>query len=144
MTVARRPGGDNLKMAKVPPDTPNAPPKVYDELLVAGSDGVPRLYKMHRETQRVIGDDLSSAQAFTGARYVFKFSDTAEITDDVRFAFSLADSTDWRTSNIAALTAKLTTVLSLKLSNTVRYVHAPPDDFERTDTITAVALVAKF
>jgi putative salt-induced outer membrane protein len=94
--------------------------------------------------QRVIGDDLSSAQVFTGARYVFTLSDTAQITDDLRFSSSLADGRDWRTANIAAVTAKLTTVLSLKLSSTVRYVHAPPDDFETTDTITAMALVAKF
>ncbi len=28
-----------------------------DEILVGGSDGVPRTYRMHRETKRVIGDD---------------------------------------------------------------------------------------
>src|SRR5207248_3526446 len=42
MAVARRPLKDK-KMAKVPPDTPGIPAKVYDELLIGGSDGVPRL-----------------------------------------------------------------------------------------------------
>ena len=51
-------------MAKVSPDTPGAPPKVYDELLVGGSDGVPRIYKMHREVKRVIGDDANKVREF--------------------------------------------------------------------------------
>src|SRR5262249_46389859 len=40
-TVSRRPQKDK-KMATVPPDTPKADPKLYDELLIGGSDGVPR------------------------------------------------------------------------------------------------------
>ncbi|HEY8505486.1 MAG TPA: c-type cytochrome domain-containing protein [Gemmataceae bacterium] len=62
-TVARRPIAER-KMAKVPDDTPDAPAKVYDELLTGGSDGVPRLYKMHRETKRVIGDDANRIREY--------------------------------------------------------------------------------
>ncbi len=36
----------------------------YDELLISGSDGVPRLYKMHRETKRVIGDDANKVREY--------------------------------------------------------------------------------
>lgn len=35
-----------------------------DELLVAGSDGTPRLYRMYREKDRVIGDDFNLIRAF--------------------------------------------------------------------------------
>jgi WD40 repeat protein len=63
LTVSRRPIKEKT-MAKVPPDTPGAPPKPYDELLIGGSDGVPRLYKMHRETKRVIGDDANKVREF--------------------------------------------------------------------------------
>lgn len=52
------------KMAKVPDDTPGAPAKAYDELLVGGADGIPRLYKMHRETKRVIGDDANKIRQY--------------------------------------------------------------------------------
>jgi WD40 repeat protein len=38
--------------------------KWYDELLIAGSDGEPRLYKMHRETKRVIGDDANKVREY--------------------------------------------------------------------------------
>ena len=53
-------------MAKVPPDTLGAPPTIYDELLIGGSDGVPRLYKMHRETKHVIGDDANKIREYEG------------------------------------------------------------------------------
>jgi hypothetical protein len=42
------------------------------------------------------------------------------------------------------LTASLTCVLSLKLSNTVRHVNRPPLTFKQTDEVTEVALVATF
>ena len=38
MALDRRPMKEK-KMQKVPPDTPGVPPKVYDELIVGGSDG---------------------------------------------------------------------------------------------------------
>lgn len=52
------------RLQKVPPDTPGATPKVYDELIVAGSDGTPRLYKMHREQKREIGDDANKIREY--------------------------------------------------------------------------------
>jgi mono/diheme cytochrome c family protein len=63
MAVDRRPMKEK-KMQKVPADTPGVPPKVYDELIVAGSDGIPRLYKMHREVKREIGDDANRIRQF--------------------------------------------------------------------------------
>jgi putative salt-induced outer membrane protein YdiY len=93
---------------------------------------------------RVTGPDLSTATANLGALYTWKMSDTAEIKEEGRFVFSLSDGDDWRFGNIASLNAKLTTLLSLKLSNTIRFVNAPVAGFKQTDTTTAVALVAKF
>lgn len=54
------------------PDTPvvntgggvDTAPRVYDELAIGGSDGVPRLYKMHRTQKRVIGDDFNKVREF--------------------------------------------------------------------------------
>jgi mono/diheme cytochrome c family protein len=56
MAIDRRPMKEK-KLQKVPADTPGAKPNPYDELIVAGSDGKPRLFKMHREVKREIGDD---------------------------------------------------------------------------------------
>jgi putative salt-induced outer membrane protein YdiY len=93
---------------------------------------------------RVVGESISGAEAGTGVRYKLTVSETADITDELNFSFSLSEARDWRMRNTVALTAKVTTVFSLKISNNVRYVHTPPEAFETTDVITSVALVAKF
>jgi WD40 repeat protein len=52
---------DDRKFVKSPPDPKDL---LYQELVVGGSDGTPRLYKMHRETKRVIGDDANRIREF--------------------------------------------------------------------------------
>lgn len=52
------------RMQKVPPDTPGVPARPYDEVLAAGADGTPRLYMMHRERKREIGDDFNKVKEF--------------------------------------------------------------------------------
>ncbi len=94
--------------------------------------------------QRVVGDDLSTATLATGANYALKISETSELTEDGRFVFSLSQGSDWRYANAVALTAKISDLFSLKLSNTVRYLNLPTQGFKNTDVITAVSLVSKF
>jgi putative salt-induced outer membrane protein len=94
--------------------------------------------------QRVVGNNLSTATFTTGGLYTLKISSTADLSEEGRFVFSLSDGADWRYGNAFALTAKLTTLFSLKASNTLRYVHQPVQGFKTTDDITSVALVAKF
>jgi putative salt-induced outer membrane protein len=93
---------------------------------------------------RVVGDDLSNSEFLAGASYTWTISPTADLTNDFGFTMSFADAGDWRTANLVALTAELTTLFSLKVSNTVRYVNEPVEAFAKTDTITSVALVATF
>jgi putative salt-induced outer membrane protein YdiY len=93
---------------------------------------------------RLGGDDVSSATWSLGAGYKWKISETAEFTDDLRMTGLLADGADWRVLQMAAVTARLTQLFSLKVSNTIRYTHAPVPGFKNTDTNTSVALVAKF
>ena len=63
MAVAIRPKTGKW-FQKLPEDTPGVPRKIYDEILCAGADGVPRLYKMHREKKREIGDDANKIKDF--------------------------------------------------------------------------------
>lgn len=93
---------------------------------------------------RVVADDLSTAEFLSGASYKWTLSPTADIADEYEFSVSFDDAGDWRHANILSLTARMTTLLSLKVSNTVRYVHQPVPGFDSTDTITSFALVAKF
>jgi len=58
-----------------------------------------------------------------------------------RFTLTFADADAWKFDNTASLTAALTSVFSLRVSNIVRYAHDPVPGFEQTDTITSVALV---
>lgn len=94
--------------------------------------------------QRLIGPDISTATYAWGAGYRVKISETAEFSDDFRFTGGFDDAGGWRIYENAALTARLTTLFSLKLGFTVRYEHEPVPGFETTDTTTAIALVAKF
>jgi putative salt-induced outer membrane protein len=93
---------------------------------------------------RVTGPDLSFATARAGLSYKWSISKTAELTDDSSFIADLSDRSDWRYNNVCALSAAVSTLLSLKASYTFAYVRKPPPGFGRTDTITSAAIVAKF
>jgi Tol biopolymer transport system component/mono/diheme cytochrome c family protein len=72
MALDRRParvvsvlGFEVRRLTKVPQDEGGKfIEKVYDEVVVAGADGAPRLYKIHRETKRVIGDDANKIRDY--------------------------------------------------------------------------------
>ena len=93
---------------------------------------------------RTVGDTLSTPTATTGGRYRFRFSETSDITEDVLLSFDLEDEGTWRVHQALALTAKVVEILSLKISNSIRYVDEPVFGFEQTDTITSAALVLSF
>ena len=89
-------------------------------------------------------EDISTAILNAGWKYKLTLSENADFTDDFRYETSLSDSDDWRIAHVAAVSAKLTTLLSLKASATLRYVNFPPTGLKKTDTTTSIALVAKF
>jgi WD40 repeat protein len=77
LTVARRPFKERRMMKPKDISVGEVKEKVYDELLFGGSDGAPRLYKMHRESKRVIGDDANKIreyEAMPGRVYSVSFS----------------------------------------------------------------------
>lgn len=94
--------------------------------------------------RRLVPPSVSTGVYAAGSGYRLKISETATFTDDFRFTGTFAEAEDWRISHVAAVTARLTTLLSLKVSNTIRFANRPVEGFEKTDTTTAVALVAKF
>jgi WD40 repeat protein len=64
VTVARRPFKEKRMVKPKDISIGEVKEKVYDELLFGGSDGTPKLYKMHRETKRVIGDDANKVRVY--------------------------------------------------------------------------------
>jgi len=94
--------------------------------------------------KRVVDEDVTSAVALGGVAYKLKISETTELTEELRFEQSLNEGADSRLDNAVAIAAKINAIFSLKVSNVIRYVNEPVEGFETTDTITSVALVAKF
>lgn len=86
----------------------------------------------------------STGTALVGGGYKGKISDTSEFTEEARIVESLSHGDDWRFDNTAAVTAKLTTRLSLKVSHVTHVVNLPTPGFKKTDTIASAAIVAKF
>ena len=63
-TVARRPLKQRTIVKTTNLEIGDVRDKAYDEVVIGGSDGVPRLYRMHRTTKRVIGDDANKVREF--------------------------------------------------------------------------------
>src|SRR5262249_47048738 len=62
----------------------------------------------YADEERVNGLDLSNGTLGLGSLYTFKISPNADFSDDGRLLFSLSTGDDWRFTNIASLSAKLT------------------------------------
>jgi putative salt-induced outer membrane protein YdiY len=93
---------------------------------------------------RLAGANISSATYNGGTSYTLKISDTADLSDSLALVGTVDRSEDWRLVHVVALTAKVTSAVSLKVSNAIRYANFPATGFKTTDTITSIALVSAF
>lgn len=93
---------------------------------------------------QLVGGDRSYASARAGLGYKWQISKVAAFTNDASYSYDLADSKNWIVAEKAAIAASMTAVFSLKASYTLLYDNEPVPTFKKTDTATAVALVAKF
>lgn len=98
----------------------------------------------YERESRVDADTERLAIFSGGALYRWEFSKTSVFREDFRYVQALDRASNWKIDQTVSLTATITSVFSLKISNIVRYVHEPVPDFEPTDTITTVALVWSF
>jgi putative salt-induced outer membrane protein YdiY len=96
------------------------------------------------DERRLDAEDVTAAVLLGGIGYKLKISTTTELTEDVRYEQSLDEGDEWRLDNAVAIVTKINSIFSLKVSNVIRYANAPVIGFETTDTVTSVALVAKF
>jgi len=92
---------------------------------------------------RPLGEHFDSVTLSLGAPYRFAISKTSEFTYRPRFLLPFTDAGAWKFDQEVGLAAALNTILSLKVSHTLRYSAQPPAGFEKTDTIMAISLVAK-
>jgi putative salt-induced outer membrane protein len=77
-------------------------------------------------------------------KYAREISATAKFSQDVEWVPSLADKRDGRLNTETALTAALTTALSVKNSFVWRHDYRPPQGKRKDDTVLSVALIASF
>ena len=84
------------------------------------------------------------ATARGGLVYKYVISKTADFQEQSNVTLNLSDSKDWRWTNVAALTAALSSRFSIKVSHTLSRLNTPPAGKKKSDTAVAAALVAKF
>lgn len=107
------------------------------ELVVEGGFG-------YLNEQRITGRSLSTAQATAGTRYRFRISETSEITEQLLLATDVSEAGTWRLNQEAAITARVTSIVALKLSNLIGFVKEPVPGFEQLDTVSSASLVISF
>lgn len=93
-----------------------------------------------RENTKV--NDFSSGRAYS--KYTRTLSPTANFSQDAEYIANFEDKDDFRVNTETALTATLTTHLSLKVGYTWKHVGKPAVGFGRNDTTTSVALIANY
>jgi len=94
--------------------------------------------------QRPTDDDISSGTYGFGSTYKWTISPTSTLDDEARYIGVFDSGDNWRFSHVISLTTRITSLFSLKASNTIRHQHKPPIGFLQTDTTTSIALVMKF
>lgn len=93
---------------------------------------------------RIAADDRTSATAAAGANYKLKVSENTDLVNELRAVQSLDEGPDWRADNQLSVATRINSILSLKISHTLRYVNDPVPGFERRDTVAKMGVVAKF
>jgi len=94
---------------------------------------------------RVADRDREFASLTVGGDYAWKISETTELTEALSWTGHLDDrGDDWRLSYAAALVTSINSVFSIKLSHTLDHRNQPPTGFGKRDSVSSVALVAKF
>ncbi len=89
-----------------------------------------------------------------GLAYAWKISDTASLTEGLKYFPNFDQSSDWRATSETALQAAISSRLALKLGYLIRYDHEPGVEFvdpagvaheyDDTDTTTTLSVVLTF
>jgi len=98
----------------------------------------------YTKEERLAGEDKSFANGQAGLLYKVKLSATTDLSEELSYVESFKDSSDWRIANTFSVSVAINKVFSLKASHNLAYLNEPVPGFGKTDTITTLALVAKF
>ncbi len=98
----------------------------------------------YTKENRSVGDDRSFGTGQAGLLYKWKLSSTTDLSEEFSYVENFSDSSDWRVANAFSISVAINKVFSLKASHILAYLNEPVPGFGKTDTITSIALVAKF
>src|SRR5262249_1725391 len=95
-------------------------------------------------------DNYANVRA--GLSYKWQFTKTASFTNDFSYLMDLSDTSNWFITDKAAIAVAISKIFSLQASWTLlsrnqpplKDPGPPPTTFSKTDTATAVGLLAKF
>jgi len=93
----------------------------------------------------VEGIDPNSAMIYSARAMVsvtHQFNDSVSFTDTVEAYENILDTADLRVLNEAAISAKLSDIFSVKLSNQLTFDNVPVEGYRKLDQVTLVSLVA--
>jgi putative salt-induced outer membrane protein len=85
---------------------------------------------------------LKSATLSLASAYKLTLA-TSTLTYEPRYLLPLSETDAWKFEQNVAFTVAINAILSLKVAHNLRYSNRPPPDFENTDRILAISLVAK-
>ncbi len=86
--------------------------------------------------------DFGSGRAYS--KYLWNVSDTSVFSQDAEYLHNMEDGDDFRVNTETALTASVSTHVSLKVSYVWKHVALPPPGFGKNDTLTAAALIFNY
>lgn len=87
-------------------------------------------------------EDFASGRAY--GKYTRTLSETAAFSQDAEYLHNFSDQDAYRLNTETALSASLTTHVSLKTSFVWKKVNVPPPGFAKNDTLTSVALIFNY
>jgi putative salt-induced outer membrane protein YdiY len=93
----------------------------------------------------VAGVDPNTAMIYSGramAALTHQLNESVSFSDTVEAYENVVDPTDLRVLNEAAISAKLSDIFSVKVSNQLTFDNVPVDGFRKLDQVTLVSLVA--
>jgi putative salt-induced outer membrane protein YdiY len=93
---------------------------------------------------RLFDADQSVLNATIGTSFRARLTPSAELTAESQGVADLADAADWRLANDLSLSTGIGSVLSARLSYSLRYANRPVPGFRRTDRTVSAALVVRY
>ena len=94
--------------------------------------------------KRIGDDDLSFISGRAYSKYTWNITKNSDFSQDAEYLHDFDEQEDYRVNTNTSLTAKISEMISLKLSVAVQYVNAPPAGNKNTDVFTSTSLVFRF